>query len=169
MLTLRGPSAPAYLLWCQLSSSPQEVYPTKLGCPALPGCCPHISPRPRCPGCPSAHHFSALPVARDHMRDTLSTPSSVWETALDMQSSPKAQGAELPILKQVLRCLQLCPCVQISAFSQNVRISHHTFLFLLQWEAFLPGMGGVCRRPLKCCCALLSSADAGSRHRMVRL
>lgn len=153
--------------WCSclpalVSASPstQEVYSMKLGFPAPPGCSLHISPSPGCPGCPSTHHCAALPVARGQMRE-LSTPNSVWETALDMQTSPKAQGPELPISEagpRVFATLSLCTK---SSISTKPRIPHHTFPFLLQWEVFLPGMGGVWRRPRSAAVALLSSADAG--------
>lgn len=164
-LTLGYPGALACLLWHQGSSSLQ-VYPMKLGCPAPPGCCPHISPRPGCPGCPSSHRCALLPVTSSHMRESPSAlPPACAKQIQTRRPLPRLRGPSCPSLKQLLECLQRRPCVQRPAFPRNVRISHHTFPLLLQWEVFLPGMRGAWRRPM----ALLSSAGAGSRHRMLRL
>lgn len=94
---------------------------------------------------------------------------SMWETALDMQTSPKAQEAELPISEASPRVFATLSPRTKSSISTKHRIPHHTFPFLLQWEVFLPGMGGVWRRPRSAAVALLSSADAGSRHGVIRL
>lgn len=119
VLTLEDPGTLASLLWCQLSSSTQEVCSMKQGCPAPPECSPHISPRPGCPVCPSTHHCAALPVARGHVRE-LSTPKACGKQLWICRPLPRLRRLNCPFLKQVLECLQHCPCVQRAAFPQNI-------------------------------------------------
>lgn len=87
-----------------------------------------------------------------------------------MQSSPKAQGAELPISEtgpQMFAALSLCTETSISTEYKNFS-SHFSVPFAVGRFPAWHG-GSVQKTHESAAVALLSSADAGSRHRMVRL